>query len=144
MSILCVDNNEEIVDLLSFILRRVLLQRGEKSKAADFEKLMKDSKTHLDPLSPRTTWSRQVVSKRSLNQYKDDWKFGKQYNNQVLASPDRVEIEKFRVSQKNVSFKLTSGEGEIVEHLAPTVPPKPINQPGWKDFTAEEKRNGRK
>ena len=144
MSILCVDNNEEIVDLLSFILRRVLLQRGEKSKAADFEKLMKDSKTHLDPLSPRTTWSRQVVSQRSLNQYKDDWKFGKQYNNQVLASPDRVEIEKFRVSQKNVSFKLTSGEGEIVEHLAPTVPPKPINQPGWKDFTAEEKRNGRK
>lgn len=141
----CKDNGEDIEDLLSFNLRRVMLQRGKKAKADTLEKLLTDKlltdkQTSLDPLSPRTTWSRQVCSQRSVNQYKDDWKFGKQKKRQVLASPDKVEIEKFRITQKNVSFKLTSGEGEVFEYTAPTVPPKPFHQLGWKELSFKDKR----
>ena len=48
----CKDNGEDIEDLLSFNLRRVMLQRGKKAKADTLEKLLTDKQTSLDPLSP--------------------------------------------------------------------------------------------
>ena len=73
---------------------------------------MKNKKTDLDPYSPMTTFSRQIISRRSFNQLRDEFKFGRQHDKQVLADPEKVELEKYRISQKNVSFKLTSPEGE--------------------------------
>ena len=73
----CTDKGEDLKDLLAFTLRRVLYQEGLVEKAKNLEKVMKDESTSFDPLSPRSTWSRQVVSNRSYNQYRDDYKFGK-------------------------------------------------------------------
>ena len=133
----CTDKGEDLKDLLAFTLRRVLYQEGLVEKAKNLEKVMKDESTSFDPLSPRSTWSRQVVSNRSYNQYRDDYKFGKQTKKQVLASPEKVDIEKHRISQKNVSFKLVSGEGEFFEYKAPVLPTKPTRQPNYRDLTKE-------
>ena len=65
---LCEDNHEDLTDLLAFTLRRVLFRCGDRVKADNFDRLMKDEKTYLDPYSPRTSLSRQVVSRRSNNQ----------------------------------------------------------------------------
>ena len=88
----CIDNNEDFVDVLAFHLRRELNKRGERVKATNFERIMKNEKTYLDPYSPRSTWSRQVSSRRSWNQYKDEYKYGKQHKKQVLAAPSLVDI----------------------------------------------------
>ena len=46
----------------------------------------------------------------------------------------------FRISQKNVSFKLTSPDGETYQYTAPSVPSKHNVMPGWRDIPPEEER----
>ena len=135
----CKDNNEDLVDVLAFHLRRELNKRGERVKATNFERIMKNEKTYLDPYSPRSTWSRQISSRRSWNQYKDEYKYGKQHKKQVLAAPSLVDIERFRVCQKNVPFRLTASDGEVFEYTPPQLPTKPNTQPGWKELSREVK-----
>ena len=65
--------------------RRVLYTEGERVRAENFDKLMKDKNTYLDPYSPRTTFARQVVSRKSYNQYRSDFRFGKQHKKQVFS-----------------------------------------------------------
>jgi len=65
-----------------------------------------------------------------MNQYRDDYRFGKQHRKQILASPGNVDLERFRISQKNVSCKLISAEEEAYEYIAPQAPAKPFCNPG--------------
>ena len=136
----CEDKHEDLQDLLAFNLRRVLIVGGDRLKADLFDRLMKNEKTSLDPFSPRTTFARQIVSRRSNNQFKDDFKFGRQHKKQVLATPEKVDLERFRISQKNVSFKLISHEGDSYQYCAPTLPAKPNVQQGWKELHVEERK----
>ena len=76
-----------------------------------------------------------------MNQYRDDYRFGKQHRKQILASPGNVDLERFRISQKNVSFKLISAEEEAYEYIAPQAPAKPFCNPDWKALSKSEKSN---
>jgi hypothetical protein len=98
----CKDNGEDLKDLLAFNLRRCLYREGLVTKAENLDKIMRGQTTNFDPLSHRTSWSRTICSNRSYNQYRDYWRFGRQHDKQILASPGKVDVEKFRVTQKNV------------------------------------------
>ena len=135
----CEKNGEEMEDLLGFNLRRILLGKGEKKKAEILENAMKGATTGFEAFSPRTTFARGVVAGRSTNQMKDDFKFGKQKKKQIYATPDQVDLEKFRINQKNVSFKLTHGE-DTVHYTAPVKPTKPHTTPGWSGVTPSDKK----
>ena len=119
-------------------MRRLLIEKGEKHKAGLIEKVLDGQSLGVEPFSPRTTWARNVVSGRSSNQSLDDYKFGKQHKKQVLAPPDLVDIEKFTINQKNVSFVLRHKEDKI-EYRAPTRPQKPYLQSNWKQLNREIK-----
>ena len=135
----CQENGEELEDLLGFNLRRVLLNNGDKRKADILEKALRGATTGFEAFSPRTSLGRSVVSGRSANQFKDDWKFGKEHNKQIFANPGQVDLEKFRINQKNVSFKLTHGETTF-DYIAPQLPSKPYILPGWKDLPPPDKK----
>ena len=64
------------------------------------------SKT-LSPLTPKTTLARVIVSKRSFNEYKDDFRFLKQKKKQVYSGPTATNEEKLKINQKAVEFTLT-------------------------------------
>ena len=135
----CKVNGEDLQDLLGFTLRRVLLEHRDKKKADILEKTLKGSKTGFEAFSPRSTLGRIIVSDTSTNQFKDDYKFCRQNKKQIFASPGEVDLEKFRINQKNVSFKLTHGE-DTLQYTAPIKPSKPPSTPGWSVIDSANKK----
>ena len=135
----CDKNGETPADMLAFTLRRILIGQGEKTKAELLENVLRGSKTGFEAFSPKTTFARTVISGRSINQYKDDYKFGRQNKKQTLARPDQVDLEKHRINQKNVSFKLTHSENTF-EYIAPSKPVWPTSTPGWSGKDPEDKK----
>ena len=103
----CTEKGEDNVDLLKYTLQKELFDQGKRKEAMFVGKLSSGMDTPTDPLTPRTTLARVVTSKRSFNQYEDDFRFFKQKNKQVFSGPMATDIERWKINHKAVPFTLT-------------------------------------
>ena len=149
----CTDEGEDKEDVLKYLLKKELYRKGKRKEAQQ----LKSSSTptnlpppkllHPSPLTPKTTLARVVVSKRSFNQYEDDFRFLKQKKKQVFSGPTATFEEKWKINQKAVEFTLIDkATGRSLHYEPPQPPVKPVSssyetkdekKQAWKDYKRE-------
>ena len=123
------------------MLQRELSKKGKgkqlkKLKMIDLpsEPLL-TKKVAPSPLTPKTTLARVVVSKRSFNDYKDDFHFLREKKKQVFSGPTAIDEEKLKINQKAVEFTLTDKKTGQSFHYQP---PQPPIKPCSSDYNTKE------
>ena len=107
-------------------MQKELFAQGKRKEASYVSKLSSGLDTPSDPLTPKTTLARMLTSKRSFNQYKDDFKYLKQKNKQVYSGFSATFQERWKINHKAVGFVLTDKQtGRSVEYIPPDPPMKP-------------------
>ena len=149
----CGDEGEDKEDVLRYMLQQELYKRGKRKQAQQLKMMDKTldplpSKSKpMSPLTPKTTLARVVVSKRSFNEYKEDFRFLRQKKKQVYSGPTATNEEKLKINQKAVEFTLTDKTTGRSFHYEPPQPPvKPCmsgyntraeKRQAWKRYSSE-------
>ena len=139
----CEVNGEDLKDVLAFLYRKELNNRGKYRGAKNFEKFDKNPTLMMvKPLSPRKTASWGVMSGRSWNKTREDFAYMTQQGLPVLAGPGETDLYRWSISPMNVNFSMESIDGEFkTEYKAPEKPAKPTKE-NWtnRHERAEAKR----
>ena len=139
----CETNDEDKKDILAFEYRRELNKSGEYRAAKTFEKFHKKPSLMLvQPLSPRKTASRSVMSGLSWNKSREQYTYMSQHGLPVLAGPGETDLYRWSISPMNVSYSMESIDHKFKsEYKAPEQPTKPTKE-NWtnRHERSEEKK----
>ena len=126
----CESNGEDKKDVLAFEYRRELNNLGQYKAAKSFERFHKNpSMILVQPLSPRKTASRSVMSGMSWNKSREQFTYMSQQGLPVLAGPGETDLYRWSISPMNVSFHMESIDGNYeTEYKAPEMPLKPTKE----------------
>ena len=103
----CEVNNEDKKDVLAFEYRRALYNDGKPKSAKTFESFhQQPSQILVQPLSPRKTAGRVVVTGQSWNESRDNFTYMNQHGLPVYAGPSETDLYRWSVSPMNVSYQM--------------------------------------
>ena len=130
----CDENGEDKKDVIAFEYRRELNKSGKYLAAKTFDTFHDNpSLVLVQPLSPRKTASRSVMSGMSWNKSREDFTYMTQQGLPVLAGPLETDMYRWSISPMNVDYTMESIDGKFkTAYYAPKKPTKPCKG-DWND-----------